>query len=471
MVRDPIGPTNPGVATSLNTATQVPLLGFAILDYPAQPHRVGEFAALELYIERSFGRVGTADISKFGRFSRLSPGETLAKDPWHDVLIGDGISREHFTAEAGAVDIKVKTVGDCEMLVNGENVKSAVVKEGDRIMLEGALLLLCVRREVELPNPGGFIPAFGEPDAAGIIGESAACWRMRAELARLARGEHPVLITGESGSGKELAAYAIHLGSSRAKGPFVTRNLPNIPETLIAFELFGNMRNCPNPNTPARNGAIGEADHGTAFLDEIGECSRATQTALLRLLDKKEIEPIGASTPRTVDVRLVTATNRAVSELKHDLPPRLTARVVVPPLRERREDIPLLVRHWLLRQARETPEDARRFIYAGPSGRPEARVSAHLIDYLVRQPFPLNVRELHGLLLTAIHASPGNKVKMPPVPSVASVLVAPQGKAEIETALASAGGNIAKAARLLKLERNALMRRMDAFGITRKKDD
>jgi DNA-binding NtrC family response regulator len=290
----------------------------------------------------------------------------------------------------------------------------------------------------------------------------------------VAKSNDPVLITGESGSGKELVALGIHLGSSRAKGPFVARNIANFPDSLLASELFGNIKNYPNPNTPARNGAIGEADHGTAFLDEIGECSIAAQTALLRLLDKNEIEPLGAGTPRIVDVRLIAATNRPVSALKHDLAPRLIARVSVPPLRERPEDIPLLVRHWLLRRARETPEDARRFIYAGPSGRPEARVSAHLIDYLVSQPFPLNVRELYALLLLAIHASPGDKVKLPALPSMATTPAAATpgslGKAEIEAWLARTGGNVAKAARLLKLDRNALGRRMDAYGIKRRKD-
>jgi transcriptional regulator with AAA-type ATPase domain len=466
-------PTKPGVATSLNSPTQVRLLGFVILSYPAQPHRVGEAVVLRPFVEYTVGR-GTANIEKFARFMRMRPGEIPAADPRDDLLIGDGISREHFTACATAVEIEVKTVGNCKMLVNGENVTSAAVKPGGRIMLEGALLLLCVRREIELPNPGGFIHAFGEPDAAGGSGESAESWRLRHQIALVARGKEPVLITGESGSGKELAALAIHLGSSRAKGPFVARNIANVPESLLASELFGGIKDYPNPNTPARAGAIGEAHHGSAFLDEIGECSVKTQTALLRLLDKSEIEPVGAGKPRIVDVRLIAATNRPVSALKFDLAPRLIARVAVPPLRERLEDIPLLVRHWLLSRARDTGEDAKRFIYEGPSGRPEARVSAHLIDYLVQQPFPLNVRELHGLLLLAVHASPGDKLKLPPLPSVATAQAAATpgspSKAEIEACLERTGGNVAKAARLLKLDRNALSRRMDAYGIKRKKD-
>lgn len=148
--------------------------------------------------------------------------------------------------------------------------------------------------------------------------------------------------------------------------------------------------------------------------------------------------------------------------------------MIVPPLREHPEDIPLLVRHWLLQRAQKTPDDVRRFIYAGPSGRPEARVSAHLIDYLVHQPFPLNVRELYGMLLLAIHASPGDKVKLPPVPSMASTPPASTSgslsKADIEACLDRTGGNVAKAARLLKIDRNALQRRMDTHGIKRKKD-
>ena len=214
------------------------------------------------------------------------------------------------------------------------------------------------------------------------------------------------------------------------------------------------------------------ADGGTLFLDEIGDCPLDTQTSLMRVLDKGEYERVGEGTSRRVDVRFVGATNRDDSAFKPDFLARFHARVRIPPLRERREDIPLLVRHWLLRRAREDSEEAGRFIETGPSGRPEPRVSGRLIDYLVRQPLPLNVRELHGLLLAALGASKGDVVKMP-MPDVTTADAQRKSKPrslskeEIVACLERVGGNITHAAEALGLDRTTLRRRMESFGIKR----
>jgi DNA-binding NtrC family response regulator len=296
-----------------------------------------------------------------------------------------------------------------------------------------------------------------------------------------ARSKDHIMIQGPSGSGKELAAAAIHQGSTRAKGPFVARNVANITSSLVPSELFGNLKNYPNPGMPARDGIVGAADGGTLFLDEIGDCSLDIQTSLMRLLDSGAYEPVGDGTSRRADVRLIGATNRDNSAFKHDFVARFLTRVRIPPLRERREDIPLLARHWLLRRAREAPEEAGRFIQTGPSGRPEPRVSGRLIDHLVRHTLRLNVRELHALLLVAMRASKGDVVKnprpdlttaeTPPPPSGAEAGQMPSelrspSKEEIVACLEREKGNVSRAAEALRMDRSTLRRRMKSYGIT-----
>src|SRR5262249_14365097 len=174
---------------------------------------------------------------------------------------------------------------------------------------------------------------------------------------------HNVLIHGPSGTGKELAARAVHALSRRAKRPLVARNAATLPPGLVDAELFGNVKNYPNPGTPERPGLIAQADGGTLFLDEIGELPWDLQAHLLRVLDAGgESHRLGEATARRASIRLVAATNRAPGELKHDLLARLTLRLVMPELAARPEDIPLLVRHLLRRAAEQSPDIGRRFL-------------------------------------------------------------------------------------------------------------
>jgi two-component system response regulator HydG len=482
MATFPLKTTAPGVSRSVDEQTQAPVLALVILWSVSQPHRVGEVALLPSFEKLFIGR-GDEEIEKFAHFMRRRPGEP-ATDPHEDLLTGDSLSRRQLIVCATAVAVEIESIGRCEMLVNGEETKSASLKPGDTVMLTGELLLLCVRRQIELPHPGGFVPAFGEPDAAGIIGESAAAWRLRDELAVVACSSDHVMIQGPSGSGKDLAAKAIHQGSNRAKGPFVSRNVANITRTLIPSELFGNIKNYPNAGIPERDGVLGDADGGTLFLDEIGACSFETQTSLMRVLDCGEYERVGKGTTRRVDVRLVGATNRDDSAFMTDFLARFRTRVRIPPLRDRREDIPLLVRHWVLDRARKEPKEAARFIQTGPSGRPEPRVSSRLIDYLVRQPFPLNVRELHNLLVVATRASKRDVVKIPlpdltaaetspPPPAGAEEAQRPPerrspskpSKEEIAACFERVGGNLSQAAEALGMDRTTLRRWMKKYGI------
>ncbi len=345
------------------------------------------------------------------RFVRQRPGKATPAGP----LFGAGISRDQLRLRARADAILVERIGRCPMLVNGQPAEMEALVHGDTLLLKGHLLLLCVRRPEVLPAsrdfPGDALGAFGEPDALGILGESAATWRLREQIAFDAKADNNVLVSGESGTGKELCARAVHALSRRRERPFVARNAATIPPALVDAELFGNVKNYPNPGMPERPGLVAQADGGTLFLDEVGELPQEAQAHLLRVLDAGgEYHRLGEATSRRANVRLVAATNRAPTELKHDLLARLTLRIAVPSLAERREDIPLLVRHLLRKAARETPEIGLRFFGDGAPGEP--RVDPALIEHLLRRPFPANVREVEAVLWSAMRDSPGDRVLM-----------------------------------------------------------
>src|SRR5688572_11860706 len=188
-----------------------------------------------------------------------------------------------------------------------------------------------------------------------LVGESPAMLDLKAEIDRVARSEAKVLITGESGSGKELVAQGIHDGSARSEKTFVAVNCAGMPETLLESELFGHVRGSFTGAYRDKLGKLELADHGTMFLDEIGEMTLRMQGLLLRFLETGELQKVGADrVAGRVDVRVVAATNRNLREMigqgtfREDLFYRLNViHLTVPPLRERHEDIPTLVTHFL----------------------------------------------------------------------------------------------------------------------------
>ncbi|MEQ1570458.1 MAG: sigma 54-interacting transcriptional regulator, partial [Myxococcota bacterium] len=289
---------------------------------------------------------------------------------------------------------------------------------------------------------------------------------LRARLRFLARRSEPVLVCGESGTGKELAAAAVHRRSDRSAGPFVARNAATLPEGLVDAELFGNARNYPNAGLPERPGLVGAADGGTLFLDEIGEMPTALQAHLLRVLDRGEYQRLGEARTRRADFRFVAATNRDPTELKHDVAARLPLRVELPGLGDRPEDVPLLMRH-LLAEARTDPELAERF-FDGE----HPRIAPELVVGLLRHRWTHHVRELRALVWRALETSPGralvlgpevrDRLRSEPRPAPAEPLDA----AAVRAALASTGGNVTDAARLLGLSsRFALYRLLRKLGI------
>jgi two-component system nitrogen regulation response regulator GlnG/two-component system response regulator HydG len=233
------------------------------------------------------------------------------------------------------------------MLVGGVAVERATLRESDLVELGRRALFVCVRRPLALaPAEGLDAFAFGAPDADGFVGESPAAWSTRVALREAARGDGHVLIVGESGTGKELAAHAIHRGSSRARRPLVVRNAATIPSGLADAELFGNVANYPNVGMRERPGLLGEASGGTLFLDEIGEISEELQGHLLRVMQERgDYQRLGDARRHAADARIIAATNRPLERLRHDLLARFRTVVRMPPLRARREDVPLLARH------------------------------------------------------------------------------------------------------------------------------
>ena len=248
-----------------------------------EPHRVGEIAILpEDDHPRTLGR---GDEEADLRFFQQRPGTVTAAPP----LLGAGLSRRQLLLTASSVGLAVEQAGRCELRVNGATCEKALLVSGDTIHLRRQLVLLCTRRPPLIPAlrhfPRDAWRPFGEPDAFGILGESPLTWLLRERLAFAAKAGTHVLVSGESGTGKELAARAIHAMSKRASKPFVARNAATLPAGLIDAELFGNVKNYPNPGMPERPGLIGQADGGTLFLDEIGELPAELQTHLLRVLD------------------------------------------------------------------------------------------------------------------------------------------------------------------------------------------
>ncbi len=340
---------------------------------------------------------------------------------------------------------------------------------------DNALLLQRISTAIELgasdpkqqpDSPTGF-------DRSMIIGRSPALMNVLETVERIAPTDASVLIMGENGTGKELIAEAIHRNSRRAEHPFVKVNLGGIPQSLFESEMFGHRRGAFTGAVADREGRFAMADRGTIFLDEIGELDLNSQVKMLRVLQEHTFEMLGDSTPRRVDVRVVSATNAPLPQMvaekrfREDLFYRINLiTLTLPPLRDRRDDIPLLVDHI-----------ASRFCAAQGIEVPEIRHDA--LEYLMTLPFNGNIRELKNLVEATILVADGNilgrreflaqNAATPTAPASS----APTGfetleetqRREIETAVARSLGNMSRAAAMLGISRQALYRRIEKFNI------
>lgn len=441
--------------------------------YLAEPRRVGETALLPQNSSlRLLGRGEGKQNEKPERlqFYRQRPGVLEPQPP----LQGPGISRRQLELESKGGELTVRRVGRCPMLVNGVARDEAPVAPGDTITLRNQLIMLCARRPLLIanPDPGGLgsdeVP-FGEPDGYGIVGESPCIWALRNQLPFIAgRGGH-VLVHGPSGTGKELVSRALHGFSTRTELSLVARNAATFPPGLVDAELFGNVKDYPNPGMRERRGLIGEADGSTLFLDEIGELPSEMQAHLLRVLDSDgSYQRLGEDRPRRADIRLVAATNRDPEELRPDFLARLALRIAMPGLNRRREDIPLLTRHLLERAATEDPElGARLFDEGKRKGEgAQPRIDPSLMDLLIRHEYTHHVRELESFLWQAMTESLGRHLMLTPqlaealAPRASQPTSAELTPEVIQACLNEVGGNQTKAYKALGLKNRHVLYRL-----------
>ena len=318
-------------------------------------------------------------------------------------------------------------------------------------------------------------------DFSAVIGSDPALLRVLGIVARVAPTDATVLVTGESGTGKELVAEAIHRNSRRRDGPFVKVNLGGISSTLFESEMFGHVRGAFTDAKAQRKGRFELADGGTIFLDEIGELDPSAQVKLLRVLQDRSYEVLGSSTARTVDVRVVAATNRDLPAMveegsfREDLLYRLNLITLrLPPLRERRGDVAPLARHVLAKAA-------ERY------GRSAPELTAEAVRWLERQPWPGNVRQLEQTMARAVLVSERERLgadelealdglttrekRGGELPAPGSMTLDEVERAMIERCLGHFGGNITRAAEALGLSRPALYRRIEKHGLGAVADD
>jgi DNA-binding NtrC family response regulator len=237
-----------------------------------------------------------------------------------------------------------------------------------------------------------------------IVGNSSEITSLIAEVKKIADSRSNVLLLGETGTGKELFARAVHFNSSRRDGPFVPINCSAIPENLLESELFGYMKGAFTGAVGSKRGLFEEADGGTVFLDEIGDLDLPLQAKLLRVIDDHEIRPIGGVQTKKIDIRLITATNKDIakavknSSFREDLYYRINVVTLqMPPLRDRKKDIILLARHFLDKYSHEIGKDVK-FI--------DDAALRHLLDYY----WPGNVRELQNIIERAVLITDSNTI-------------------------------------------------------------
>ena len=314
----------------------------------------------------------------------------------------------------------------------------------------------------------------------GLVGKSSAMQRVYETIQTVAKTDHTVLITGESGTGKDLTARAIHALSPRRRRSLVAVNCPTVPEHILESELFGYRKGAFTHATDNKIGLFQEASEGSIFLDEIGDISPTIQTKLLRVLQEKEIKPLGDTKTISVNVRIIASTNRDLrekirqGEFREDFYYRLNVLPIeLPPLRDHREDIPLIASHLLEKHCAELDV-------------PLKRLSPGLLEAFLRSPWEGNVREMENLIIQGILYSRGEEIEPEHTGfsggsnAIAGgedrILKLPYKQAKEETLnqfnatyigemLARSGGNVTRAARECGLERQALQQIMRRYGI------
>ncbi len=393
-----------------------------------------------------------------------------------DVLLLDGaVSRHHLTLRVERGSIRVIDAGSRNgTVLDGVSIRDAYARADSALTVGNTTLRLLLLHDVVL------IPLSSRESFGGLLGQSPAMRVAFTMLERAAAVDDTVLIEGETGTGKELAAEALHEESSRSGGPFVVFDCSAVAPTLMESELFGHVRGAFSGAIADREGALEAADGGTLFLDEIGELPVELQPKLLRALERFEVRRVGSNSPVRVDVRVVAATNRNLAEevarkaFREDLYYRLAVmRVTLPTLRERPEDIPLLVEAF----CRERLD----------RGRPVSPVAEKVVRGMMSQAWPGNVRELRNAVIRAV-ASGGVAEHTGALPA-SSPLVSGKidlsiplkesrdrlcdtfEEAYLRQALVETGGNVSHAARLAGVNRKFIQRAVRRFGLRATDDE
>jgi len=309
-------------------------------------------------------------------------------------------------------------------------------------------------------------------DSLEIVGQSRAIMHLRAEIAKASHSPLNVLITGESGSGKELVARNIHAASDRRAMPLVIMNCAAIPRDLVESQLFGHVKGAFTGADETRRGLIAQAHGGTLFLDEVGDLSLENQARILRVIESGAYLPVGADSESHANFRVIAATNKDLPEaikadaFRKDLYYRLNGyEIHVPSLREHPSDIPLLAAHFF-----ELGKQLAK--------RPLLGISAAAMDYLHRRAWSGNVRELRNVILRGVSGAEGPELELHDVmlervaapesmECVGPLSLAEAMKRHIAGALRLCRGDVNAAAKLLDISRSALYRKMDEFGLDR----
>jgi len=388
-------PTAVGASHSVEAPRVVPAL--TIVSHPLA-HRVGERFLLDAVAagrEVGLSR-NSPDFAKPGRLLGVPLGDPfVSRRPIWFAPAPDG--RVRVRTEPGGTPIVVGAqLGDDGELATEDLLLGVPIELAERVVL----LLHLFDREVT---------AAGDP--LGMVGDSAGLRRVRAAIERVVDLPVPVLIRGETGTGKELVARAIHDKSPRCQGPFISVNLGAIPRELAAAELFGSTKGAYTGATRDREGLFGAARGGTLFLDEVGEAPPEVQVMLLRVLEAGEMYPVGADRPVTTQVRLIAATDANLEDhirqgrFKAPLLHRLAGyEVRIPPLRERREDLGLLLYHFAREELAAIGED-HRLTPADAYAKPW--LPAAIAARLVRHPWPGNIRQLRNVTRQIVIGSRG----------------------------------------------------------------
>jgi two-component system, NtrC family, response regulator GlrR len=392
------------------------------------------------------------------------------------------VSRFHCEITHVAGQLLVRDLGSRNgTYIDGVAIREAFCPPTGALVLGGTRLAL---RSIPKREPA----STGTRDRFGLlIGRSAAMRRVIGQLERVAATDATVLLLGETGTGKELAAESVHRESPRAKGPFVIVDCGAIPSDLLESELFGHERGAFTGAVRSREGAFSAAAGGTIFLDEIGELPRDLQPKLLRALSRRAVKPVGGEAYVDIDVRVIAATNRDlrqevnVDRFRGDLYYRLAVvEVRLPPLRDRLDDLPILVEA-MLRESRATPVETSRLL------------AAAFVDQLREHRWPGNVRELRNAIdralalgpwepepsapLTAPTGSPSAPPSGPPIElsrpfkEARDDWTATFERAYLAALLAEHGGNIRAAARAAGIDRVHLYRLLARHGLRRGEGD